>query len=266
MDDPARAAADLNTVSAFLAAPDLRELSSTAVEKQLRVPSADLLVLLGNSVLHTVRTVARGMKSGVADRLLIAGGNGHSTDHLRRAVRGFWPYKDLVVDERAEAEILRDVLVHAHGLDELDILVEPDSTNCGANAENAYALLQERRLTPEHVILVQDPTMQRRTRASFRRVWGEETSVHFLNCPTFVPQVRAENGSLAFETPDRAGLWSMERFVSLVMGEIPRLRNDERGYGPKGRGYIVAVEIPPAVAAAYQRLVDTFEDYVRPPG
>jgi hypothetical protein len=58
----------------------------------------------------------------------------------------------------------------------------------------------------------------------------------------------------------------MERFVSLVMGEIPRLRNDENGYGPNGRGYIVAVDIPPAVEAAYDRLLGPFGDRVRPPG
>jgi len=52
-----------------------------------------------------------------------------------------------------------------------------------------------------------------------------------------------------------------------VMGEIPRLRNDADGYGPKGRGFIVAVDIPPAVEAAYDRLTEPFGDLVRwPPG
>jgi len=55
----------------------------------------------------------------------------------------------------------------------------------------------------------------------------------------------------------------MERFVSLVMGEIPRLRNDKDGYGPRGRGYIVAVDIPASVEAAYQRLRDLGGDLGR---
>lgn len=29
--------------------------------------------------------------------------------------------------------------------------------------------------------------------------------------------------------------WSKENFFSLALGEIPRLRNDKDGYGPKGR-------------------------------
>ena len=265
MNNSTRTAADLNTVASFLAAPDLAELSPATVADEIGDARADVLVLLGNSVLHTVTSVAAGMKSGVADQLLIVGGNGHSTEHLREAVRAFWPYQDVAVDDRAEAEIMRDLLVQAHGLGKASILIETESTNCGANAENTRRLLESQGLRPEHVILVQDPTMQRRTWASFRRVWGVEHPIRFLNCPTFVPQVRPENESLAFENPDRAGLWAMERFVSLVMGEIPRLRNDENGYGPKGKGYIVAVDIPSEVEAAYQRLLNPFADYVRAP-
>lgn len=108
--------------------------------------------------------------------------------------------------------------------------------------------------------------MQRRTWASFRRVWTPDTEVRFLNCPTFVPTVQVEADTLMFEAPERAGLWSMERFVTLIMGEIPRLRNDENGYGPRGRGFIVAVDIPPEVEAAYDRLQVPFGDHVRPPG
>lgn len=33
---------------------------------------------------------------------------------------------------------------------------------------------------------------------------------------------------------DREGLWSIGRFVEQIMGEIPRLRDDEKGYGAQG--------------------------------
>ena len=140
-----------------------------------------------------------------------------------------------------------------------------ESTNCGANAEEAYSLLEAQGVAPDHVVLVQDPTMQLRTKASFRRVWGDERPPWFYSCPTFVPKVKTGTDGLVFEDPDRPGLWSMERFVSLVMGEIPRLRNDENGYGPRGRGYIVAVEIPAQVEGAYDRLLVPFSDRVRSP-
>ncbi|MFB6247664.1 MAG: YdcF family protein [Salinibacter sp.] len=262
---PTRTAADLNTVARFLAAPDLTALTPVAVEEQGGAAPADLLVLLGNAVLATVDAVAAGLRAGVADRLLIAGGTGHSTRHLRMAVRADPRCDGLPLDERAEAEILRDVLARWHGLDPQSILVETQSTNCGANAKEAHALLRDRGLRPDDVVLVQDPTMQRRTRASFRRVWGDPAP-RFHNAPPFVPTVEADGDALVFAQPDRAGLWPMERFVSLVMGEIPRLRNDENGYGPNGRGYIAAVDIPPAVEAAYDRLLGPFGDRVRPPG
>jgi uncharacterized SAM-binding protein YcdF (DUF218 family) len=264
--DPEQTAADLNTVARFLAAPNLPALTPSAVEEQGGTAPADLLVLLGNAVLATTDAVAAGLRAGVAERLLIAGGRGHSTRHLRTAVRADPRYDGLPLDDRAEAEILRDVLARWHGLDPQSILLETQSTNCGANAEQTHALLRERGLRPADVLLVQDPTMQRRTWASFRRVWGEERPPHFHNAPPFVPVVEAEGDALVFAEPDRAGLWPMERFVSLVMGEIPRLRNDENGYGPNGRGYIVAVDIPPAVEAAYDRLLGPFGDQVRTPG
>ncbi|WP_219846662.1 YdcF family protein [Salinibacter sp. 10B] len=263
MEKPARVAEDLTTIASFLAASDLPELSSSAVASVTGRPRADLLLLLGNAVLPTIEVVAKGMQTGVARRLLIVGGNGHSTVHLREAVREASQYENVVVEGRAEAEILEDLLVNVHGLDDSNILTETESTNCGDNAEHAHALLQKRDLAPQNIILVQDPTMQRRTWASFRRVWGRDGPAQFYNCPPFVPAIRSDGGTLAFEGPDRAGLWTMERFVSLVMGEIPRLRNDTDGYGPRGRGYIVAVDIPASVEAAYQRLRDLGGDLGR---
>lgn len=265
-NDPDQHATDLNTIAAFLAAPDLIDLTASTVASSVDGSKADLLILLGNSVLHTVDTVAAAYKEGVAEELLLVGGRGHSTDLLRREVRDDPRYEHLPVEGMPEAEIMREILVQCHGLDEGEIMTESRSTNCGENAENAYRLLREGRDALTDVLLVQDPTMQRRTWASFRRVWIPDNEVRFLNCPTFVPTVQVEADTLLFEAPERAGLWSMERFITLVMGEIPRLRNDENGYGPRGRGFIVAVDIPPEVEAAYDRLQAPFGDHVRPPG
>ena len=32
-----------------------------------------------------------------------------------------------------------------------------------------------------------------------------------------------------------AGIWGRERFLELLLGEVRRLRDDEKGYGPGGR-------------------------------
>lgn len=261
--DPAQTAADLNTVAAFLAAPDIvgpSGLASSAPDDQDRV---ELLILLGNSVLYTVDVVARTLKEDLVDTLLVVGGEGHSTSYLRRSVQRDSRYEGIDVDGKAEAVIFRDVLVRGHGLDAASIRLECESKNCGENAAFAYRELQEWGETPEHIVLVQDPTLQRRTKATFQRVWGPQSNTQFFNFPPFVPSVQAEKGRLHFEDPERPGLWSMKRFISLVMGEIPRLRNDENGYGPNGKGYIVEVDIPKRVENAYRRLEGPFDAYVR---
>ncbi len=40
------------------------------------------------------------------------------------------------------------------------------------------------------------------------------------------------------------GLWPVERYLSLLTGELPRLRDDSDGYGPRGRDFIVHVDFP----------------------
>jgi hypothetical protein len=44
-----------------------------------------------------------------------------------------------------------------------------------------------------------------------------------------------------------SAVWEVERFVSLVMGEVPRLRDDETGYGPMGSAFITHCDIPEEV-------------------
>lgn len=96
--------------------------------------------------------------------------------------------------------------------------------------------------------------MQRRTHATFTRVWRDAPhAIQWLSYPGVQPVL--ENGARAvrFREPSE-GLWPVERYLSLVLGEIPRLRNDAEGYGPAGRDFIDAVDIPPAVLEAWQAL------------
>ena len=46
----------------------------------------------------------------------------------------------------------------------------------------------------------------------------------------------------------------MDRHISLLMGEIPRLSDTPDGYGPRGKGYIAHVDIPPDVENAWREL------------
>jgi len=76
----------------------------------------------------------------------------------------------------------------------------------------------------------------------------------FINYAAFVPVVRSDKGTLSYTLDGIYGLWNHHRFISLVMGEIPRLLDDDQGYGPNGKDFIVHVEIPVIVMSAYERL------------
>ena len=53
---------------------------------------------------------------------------------------------------------------------------------------------------------------------------------------------------------DYWGMWSMEHYLSLLLGEVERLRDDANGYGPNGADYIAHVDIPAKVEIAAQFL------------
>ena len=56
-------------------------------------------------------------------------------------------------------------------------------------------------------------------------------------------------------------LWSKDRFIDLIMGEIPRLKDDENGYGQRGRNFISHVDIPLNVLESYERLLSYYNQY-----
>lgn len=51
--------------------------------------------------------------------------------------------------------------------------------------------------------------------------------------------------------------------MSLLLSEVPRLRDDAQGYGPKGRGFIAHVDLPEEVGAAWQRLAERYAHLLR---
>jgi hypothetical protein len=53
-------------------------------------------------------------------------------------------------------------------------------------------------------------------------------------------------------------LWEMNRFCELLVGEVARLRDDESGYGPRGKGFIGHVDVPEEVVKAAERVREGF--------
>ncbi len=242
---------DLEIVSFFLARNDVFALEAT---------SCNVLVLVGSSLLITAERAAEAMREGVAPFLLISGGIGHSTQDLRDQVVAHPIYRQIVTSERSEAEIFGDIIVGALGVSSQQVVIENQSTNCGANACLSRKMVDQKNWNVKSMILIQDPTMQRRTHAAFERMWEDLPETKIQSHSVFVPT--GDEDSIV--GPNKfSGLWSVRHLVELLLGEIPRLRDDEFGYGPQGKNFIPHVDIPAKVLAAHRRLVEAFPDQVR---
>ncbi|MEX1028825.1 MAG: YdcF family protein [Paenibacillaceae bacterium] len=255
--DLIRQANDLNQISAFLAFRDIEQLSRDELISGYGLEQADLLLVLGSSVISTIEIAANAMKAGLAKELMIVGGRGHSTNYLVEAVQHSPTYKAIPTEYMAEAEILLEIALQCTVLHRDDILLETKSTNCGNNASYAWETLKSLDRNPRSIIIMQDPAMQLRSYASFKHVWDTAgMECRWINFAAFVPRFHINLGQLGLEEHaliNRA--WDVNRLVSLIMGEIPRLKDDANGYGPKGQGFIAHVDIPEHIEEAYQRLL-----------
>ena len=238
---------DLTTIGEFLARRD---------EGALERP-ADVLVLCGSAVLRSLTVAAQALHEGVVGWILVTGGVGHSTSYLREAVAADPTYADTETAGRSESAVIAEILVRHLDVPQHKIRIEEESTNCGQNAEYSLRLLAQQEM-PESLVVVQDPTMQRRTHAAFDR-WRGGDGPEIRSHAPFLPVV-GEYG--AGETADQP-VWTLDRFRDLTLGEISRLTDDEHGYGPRGRGFIAHVEIPSEVTAAHARLRAAHPDATR---
>ena len=252
----AQARDDANRIAAYLARRDIASLSPAVV------PCADVLVLCGSAVLASIGIAATAFQDGLADRLLVSGGVGHSTPHLRQAVHGDPRYGDVPTDARPESAIIAEVLRTHHAVPDAAILIEDGSTNCGENAEFSVDLLKLTALKLRSILLFQDPTMQRRTHECFRRSLRDAAGVRVVSYAPFVPTVPDHDARNVHDGDGRI-VWSMRRFMALLLGEMRRLHDDEHVYGPRGTDFIDHVDIPGDVMDAYQRLAGAHPHSVR---
>ena len=224
----------------------------------------DVIALLGNQVIATLRAACALIQRSPQAVLLLSGGIGHSTpllyDNLRRSNYGGLVREGLVKETMTEAEMAAAVAQAAFQIPAGRILIENRSTNTAENARYSLQSLKAANRGQGPILIVQDPTMQRRSMLTWEREagiagWGARA----LSLAVFVPQVEPglEPGSAGlprFIAGQIEGTWTMERFVALILGEIRRLRDDEDGYGPKGRNFLPHVEIPGPVIESYLRV------------
>ena len=250
-------AQSINILGRFCGRRDVEDLIRAHLLSGYGFEQADVMVLFGGSILSGGDVLARAMQNNVARKYVIVGGEGHTTQFLRDQVQAEYP--QIETAGLPEARVFAAYLKHRWGL-EPDLL-ECASTNCGNNITNLLSLLNEQQIPAKSIILTQDATMQLRMDAGLRKHAGE--GVRIINYAAYEAHVAAEDNGLAY-TGDVYGMWDMQRYISLLLGEIPRLRDDANGYGPCGKGFIAHVEIPPEVESAFSALSSAYPQLVRP--
>lgn len=228
-------------------------LAQNDMAGQPKPAQSPLVVLAGNAVMPTIDAACRlASESGAV--LLISGGIGHSTSFLYDAIAQHPRYHSIAQNGQPEATLLAEIAQRFWQIPPARIVVEDQSTNCGENAWFTRRMLEEKGMAYAQATVVQDPTMQRRTMATFARVWQDVTPApRWLSYPGYVPRLLHTVKGVDYCQP-AIGLWPVERYLSLILGELPRLRDDAQGYGPQGKGFIAHVDIPAEVEAAWQTL------------
>ena len=94
------------------------------------------------------------------------------------------------------------------------MLIENQSTNTGENVLFTKQLLAERGLDPQSFILVQKPYMERRSFATFRKLWPEKRVI------VTSPQVSLDE-YLARYSND---VLSTDDVVSIMVGDLQRVK------------------------------------------
>lgn len=188
-----------------------------------QLSTADAILVLCS---HDRRVAERGAQlflDAWAPLLIFSGGLGSIT-------RDIWTEPE--ADQFAQIAI-------AKGVPRESILIEDRSTNTGENILFTRQLLADRKIDPQRFILVQKPYMERRSFATFRKLWPEKQV-----CVTS-PQVTFAEYLDTYANDDL----SADDVISIMVGDLQRIKV----YADKG--FQIHQDVPPEVWSAYEELV-----------
>ena len=245
----------MNILGNFLGKRDIPELSREALETKYGFSQADVMVLFGGSILCGGDVLAEAMKNEIAKKYIIVGGAGHTTETLRQKMHQEIP--EIETNGLPEADVFEQYLEKRYSL-YADYL-ERKSTNCGNNITYLKEMIEEAGIACRTMILSQDATMQYRMDASVKKYMP---GVQVINYAVYDAKVVVRNGELTYEK-EIWGMWDIDRYLTLLLGDVQRLSDNEDGYGPKGKGYIAHVDVPDEVEKAFMDLKKEFGDKVR---
>ncbi|KAI4873640.1 hypothetical protein NFI96_031471 [Prochilodus magdalenae] len=140
---------------------------------------------------------------------------------------------------RPEAEVFRDVAL-SMGVPEGKILLERAATNTGENIRFFYRTLRQHQIPVRKLILVQQPFMERRVKATFLQQWPgplEDT-----RCVVTSPLIDLSS----YPNP---AVGTAQQLIGNMLGAVERIRD----YPEKG--FQVKQEIPPEALEAYHWLL-----------
>jgi uncharacterized SAM-binding protein YcdF (DUF218 family) len=127
----------------------------------------------------------------------------------------------------------------AMGVPRTSILIENRSTNTGENVQFTRDMLFARGLDPASFILVQKPYMERRTYATFKKVWPGK--------PILVTSPRMSLEEYLARYTDES--LSADDAIGIMVGDLQRIREYP------ARGFQIPQQIPDEVWEAYLELV-----------
>ncbi len=142
-----------------------------------------------------------------------------------------------------EADQFARIAVHL-GVPKERILIENKSSNTGENVLFTKKLLADKGLSADSFILVQKPYMERRSFATFKKLWPEKQVV------VTSPQVAFEEYLGRYSNPSL----TREDVINIMVGDLQRI-----WLYPK-KGYQIEQEIPEGVWLAYRQLVEAGYD------
>lgn len=110
--------------------------------------------------------------------------------------------------------------------------LETQSTNCGNNITYLLELLEREKIPCRSIILCQDATMQRRMEMGLRKYRPQ--GMEIINYAAYQAEVVAQGSQLTYREAI-PGMWTVDRYVNLLMGEIPRLTDNDAGCAPTAK-------------------------------
>ena len=246
----------INVLGRFCGKRDIPYLTTEELERKYNFSKVDVMVLFGGSIIYGGDVLANAIKNNIAKKYIIVGGVGHTTEALRIKINKEFP--SIGTNGLSEAEIFAKYLKYKYEL-EVNYL-ECNSTNCGNNITFLLELLKQNNISFNSILLAQDSTMQHRMEAGLRKYINDNITI--INYAVYSAKVIVKNSKLAFED-EILGMWDMDRYITLLMGEIPRLADNEDGYGPRGKGFIAHVDIPNEVEEAFLELKEVYSGMIR---